>query len=281
MEATTSILEKDIYAYNFTETNARKGVNVIDSRSALEHFLTPVQKTSMLYTLASGETMTTTDFNAVINDKGKLISVVRDSYKLVPNKDVIMPVIEQLELLDNKWYIDKSHSFISDEKMRIQITFPELVANDGQSDIAISLYACNTYDATGSVKLFFGCLRKICLNGMITGKVFSKVSGRHTTNFNVENLRSEVEKSYEAIPIINQKIEELYNKTIMLNDAFQKSIKTNFGTRGLAYVLQQNNKTTILNEWEMYNVLTYYISHYINYKARERYQESVSTMFNF
>ena len=278
---TQDILTRDAMRYNFTDRNATKGVNVINSRDALDKYLIPVQKTSLSYVTPSGEIRSTKDYEAIVDNKGSLISIVRDSYKLVTNKEVINPMIDQLEKLDNKWYIDNSHSFISPERMRIQITFPELMCNDGKSDIALSLFIGNSYDGSKSVNMMIGAIRAICTNGMIFGKVFAKAIGRHTSNFNFDNLQRTIEVAYDNIPSVSQRIEELYHQTFTLNETYQKSIKENFGTRGLAYVIQQNMGGAILNEWEMYNVLTYYISHYINYKARERYQENVSKMFKF
>src|SRR5690625_2214071 len=62
-----------------------------------------------------------------------IIAVVKDSYKLVRNKDLIEPFLEKVDALGVEWYIDTSHSFSALNRMRLQITFPELYLGDEES----------------------------------------------------------------------------------------------------------------------------------------------------
>ena len=83
----------------------------------------------------------TNKYKAIVRkDNDKLISIMPQTYKMISNKDVIIPVLDFLTNFDNKWEIDPSHSFVEDGRMRLQITFPELTVNDGISDIALSLF---------------------------------------------------------------------------------------------------------------------------------------------
>ena len=45
--------------------------------------------------------------------------------------------LEQLHTLDMIGIIYPSHSFSDDNRMRLQVTFPELKINDGRGDIAL------------------------------------------------------------------------------------------------------------------------------------------------
>ena len=62
----------------------------------------------------------------------------------------------------------------------------------------------------------------------------------------------------------------------------KKTVEKLFGKKALAYAEQENgeNENQIKTQWKMLNVLTYYISHYINYKSRAQYQARLSNMFD-
>src|SRR5690625_1702992 len=70
------------------------------------------------------------------DEKGEdqLISIVKDSYKLVRNRDLIEPFLEQVDSLGVNWHIEESHSFAALNRMRMQITFPDLYLQDHESD---------------------------------------------------------------------------------------------------------------------------------------------------
>ena len=118
--------------------------NDIDSR--LAPYLFPVgQEKVYVDNPETGVREYTQGYKAIVRqDTGSVISIAQDSYKLVPNAEVIKPLLKQLHRLDTSWYIDPSHSFVHDERMRLQITFPELVFHDGKSDIALSLFLHNS-----------------------------------------------------------------------------------------------------------------------------------------
>ncbi len=122
-------------------------------------------------------------------DNGKLISIMKDTYQLVPNREVIMPLLEQLHNLDTNWNIDPSHSFVENNRCRLQVTFPDLKLNDGSSDIALSLFLHNSYDGSEGVRLFWGAIREICTNGMVFGTLLSKYYRRHTAGLDIINLK--------------------------------------------------------------------------------------------
>lgn len=74
-----------------------------------------------------------------------------------------MPLLEQLHYLDTNWIIDPSHSFIENNRMRLQVTFPDLSLNDGKSDISLSLFLHNSYDGSEGVRLIWGLYEKSAL----------------------------------------------------------------------------------------------------------------------
>ena len=88
------------------------------------------------------------NYKAIVRgDNNKIISIVNRNYKLVPNKVLIDQLLEQLRRTDQKFEIEPHHSFIRDNRMRLQIKFPELYIKDDSDDgMALSLYLHNSYD---------------------------------------------------------------------------------------------------------------------------------------
>ena len=207
-------------------------------------------------------------------DNGKLISIQNDTYQIVSNAEIIKPLMEQLHEIDSKWIIDPSHSFVTNQKMRLQITFPDLTFNDGRSDIALSLFVHNSYDSSEGVRMFWGAIRGICSNGMVFGKVLAKYYHKHTKGIPLNNLKAQIEATYEQIPVISERIQIL--QSLNITKALSKSIEENLGRRVAKYVKEQKKAE---NAWILYNYLTWYISHMVDLRLRAVYQMKVSRIF--
>ena len=199
---------------------------------------------------------------------------MQDSYQLIPNRDVIMPLLEQLHQLDTKWNFDNSHTFVDSRRMRLQVTFPELTLNDGKSDIALSLFLHNSYDGSEGVRAYFGAIRAICSNGFVFGEVLSKFYSKHTSGINLGNLKAQIEATYEKIPVVKERISVLQN--LEANMAITEEIEKKLGKKISAYVAEQPKPE---NQWLLYNILTYYISHLIDKRMRASYQMRASKIF--
>lgn len=243
--------------------------------SKLREFLFPVQETEVYYKGEDGTPVLADEYKAITRqDNGKLISVMNDTYQLVPNAEIIKPLMEQLHDLDSHWIIDPSHSFVRDNRMRLQVTFPDLTFNDGRSDIALSLFLHNSYDGSEGVRMFWGAIRGICSNGMIFGKVLGKFYAKHTSGIRLDNLSEQVQTTYNQIPVIKERIEILQN--INVSKTLQESVEKQLGKTIAKYVQEQPKPD---NQWVLYNYLTWYISHVIDQKMRAVYQMKVSKMF--
>ncbi len=250
----------------------------IDRR--LDNFMFPVVEKEVLYgNVTGGIPSNTSAYKAIVReDDNKLISIMRDTYKIIPNSEVIKPLLEQLHMLDTTWYIDSSHSFVEDHRMRLQVTFPELIFHDGRSDIALSLFLHNSYDGSEGVRMIWGAIRGICKNGMIFGEVLSKFYGKHTSGFEVGNLQEKLESTYDTIPVIKHRIEQLQNQTV--TKALRQAIESKLGKKVYKYVEEQEAEISkAKNQWILYNILTYYISHVMKQRMRAQYQMEVSRLF--
>lgn len=252
----------------------------LELEKRLEPFLFPVIEREVYHQDIQGRSFQPTSaYKAIVRkDTGQLISIMNDTYKIVPNAEVIKPLMEQLHKLDTSWYIDSSHSFVDDNRMRLQVTFPELIFHDGRSDIALSLFLHNSYDSSESVRMLFGAIRSICKNGMVFGEILSRFYGKHTMGLNISNLREQVEATYDKVPVIKHRIEQLQNEKV--TDALRKSVELKLGKKIMKYIQEQEDETQkARNQWIMYNFITYYISHVVHQKMRAMYQLELSRLF--
>ena len=247
--------------------------NEVDKK--LWKFLFPVQEKQVYFEGESGVPVLAPEYKAITReDNGKLISVMSDTYKIVPNSEIIKPLMDQLANFDSRWIIDPSHSFVRDSRMRLQVTFPDLTFSDGRSDIALSLFLHNSYDGSEGVRMFWGAIRGICSNGMIFGKVLGKFYARHTSGIRLDNLVEQVHQTYEQIPVIKERIDILQN--IGVSKVLQESVEKQLGKNVTKYVHEQPSPE---NQWMLYNYLTWYISHMIDIRLRAAYQMQVSKLF--
>lgn len=241
----------------------------------LSKFTFPVTERRVFFDNPATGLNSTKEYKAIIRtDKNKLISIMQDSYQLIPNREVIMPLLEQLHQLDTRWHFDNSHSFVDSKRMRLQVIFPDLTLNDGRSDIALSLFLHNSYDGSEGVRMYWGAIRAICSNGMVFGEVLSKFYSRHTKGINLNNLKQQVETTYNQIPVIKERISIL--QKIEATQTISDEINKKLGKNAAAYVAEQPAPES---QWILYNYLTYYISHLIDKRMRAAYQMKVSKLF--
>jgi hypothetical protein len=248
----------------------------------LENFMFPVEERAVYVQDDPHLNLNIADnYKAIVrsdNGSSKLISIMKNTYQLVPNREVILPLLQELHKLDNKWVIDPTHSFVEDSRMRLQITFPELTLNDNSSEIALSLFLHNSYDGSEGVRLFWGAIREICSNGMVFGTLLSKYYRRHTSGLDISNLKEKLQATYDKIPVIRHRIEMMQNTKV--TPKFRRDIEDHLGKHVIKYVDQheQQNKRSV-NLWMLFNIVTYYISHLIEQRKRAQYQLEASKLF--
>ena len=96
----------------------------------------------------------------------------------------------------------------------------------------------------------------------------------NTSGIIVDNLIEQVEATYKQILVIKQRIEILQNfePTEVLTEQITKQLG-----RGISDYVEVQEAP--LNQWKLYNYLTYYISHNIEQRMRAQYQMKVSRLF--
>ena len=218
-------------------------------------------------------------YKAIVSPNGdsdRVIAVVKNSYKLVPNKELIEPFLNQVSKLGVRWKIDPSHSFSQINRMRLQITFPDIMVSDKESEIPLSVYLHNSYDQTEGVRLFWGAIRAICSNGMIFGDVLGTMYARHTSGFVFEKFDNQFHNVTDKITSVQNRITDLRSTEIDLS--FMQKVQEALGKRRLEEILQTDTVPDI-SQWDLLNDITYFISHNEKKPKRARLQLATSKVF--
>lgn len=224
--------------------------------------------------LQNNRTFLSGDYKAIVReDTNELISIVRESYQIVPNETLINQLMEQLDKMNTSFEIEPSHSFVENNRMRLQVKFPGILINDGRSDIALSLYLHNSYDMSEGVRMFWGAIRAICTNGMVFGQVIASIYRKHTSGFQMNNLQQDLSQAYEMMPRVKNRIAQLIEKPV--NEDIKQDVESGLGKKFAKPILEPEYES----QWKLYNAITYAISHAIEQRYRARYQMATAKVF--
>ena len=216
-------------------------------------------------------------YKAIVReDTNEVISVVKDSYQIVRNQDLIDKLLRQLATCGHSFKIDPSHSFVDNSRMRLQITFPDLKLRDNESDIALSAFIHNSYDQSEGVRFYFGAIRGICQNGMVFGTILSRYYSRHTSGFSIDDLVEKLEEAKEYFPEIQERIHRLEN--LPVTEVLMEKVSDTVSKR-LAEQVIEEHEIGRLRQWELFNRITNHISHDMEPRLQARYQQNVSKVF--
>lgn len=206
----------------------------------------------------------------------KVISVVKDSYKLIPNKDLVMPFLDQISSLNVRWKIDPSHSFCQWNRMRLQITFPDITIKDEDSLIPLSLYLHNSYDMSEGVRLYWGAIRLACSNGLLLGTIMGSFYSRHTQGFTFNNIQSQFDKATDKVDQVQSRINHLRNNPV--TESLMEDLQKTLGKKRLAEIMV-TDRIPDASQWALMNDITHYISHQVDKPKRGDLQMGVSKVF--
>jgi hypothetical protein len=230
-----------------------------------------------LIDLEDSNTFLENGYKAIVKeDTNEVISIVKDSYKLVTNEQLIDRLLRELAMCGYSFKIDPSHSFVSTPRMRLQITFPDLTLSDSESEIALSAFLHNSYDQSEGIRFYFGAIRYICGNGMVIGQVLSKYYSRHTSGFSFENLSQKLEETREYFPVIQNRIHRL--EQMRVDETLVEKVSDQISKRLAEQVIAEHEIGRI-TQWQLYNRITNYISHELEPRLQARYQQNVSKVF--
>lgn len=214
------------------------------------------------------------DYKALVRaDTNEVVSIVRRTYKMIPNSELIDSLMGQLDDLDTPSQINELHSFSNNQRMRLMITFPEMTVKDGESEIAMALYLHNSYDQSEAIRMAFGAFRFICTNGMVLGMILGRFYSKHTAGLKMGDVQQSLSVAHENLPLIQSRINELQEARV--TEDLEKRVEKQVGKRLTTSVARYMTGS----QWDLYNALTDIISHQIQPRHQARYQTGVSKAF--
>lgn len=211
------------------------------------------------------------------------LAIVGQKYQVVLNKDLIDQLTSTLEKTGMKYYIDPTHSWGSDKRMRLQLTLPELQLNDNESKIPLSLFVNNSYDGSEGIRILWGAIRSICSNGMVFGKVLKSFYRKHTLSFDKDAMMKQFDNAYRKIPEINERI-KLLEQEVFTQEQYDETVK--IMKPEVMKVIEKRTEVkykdmvNIVSAWYVINLLTNYTSHKATLQQQQVLQQRISRLAN-
>lgn len=242
-------------------------------------------------------------YRGVLNTKrGKVVSVVSDSYRLLPNKVVLDPVLNYLEKKNINYTLDR-FSYVTEQRMQIHFTFPDIkIKDDTKEGILGGMFLHNSYNSTESYRMLAGGIRQVCSNGLILGNVLSKIriihQAKNIQEIAVANLEAVFDGFYNNTDKIEQTIKNMITEKATVKLLIEASKKVEL--RIIAHVMRElglleeeehNAKVPAIladlnpkqvlkqNVYQVYNLFTRFISHQTLQRYRLEYLNAVSKFF--
>jgi len=221
-------------------------------------------------------------------DTEEWISTVTSNYKVVTNAEVINRTVGALQALNFDYKINKSESFLTNQRMRLVLKIPELTFNEGTSDVSPTIDIRNSYNYSEGVRILMGAIREVCENGMLIMKTVSKFYHKHTKGIQVEKIQKRIVEMRESIPEVERRIQELQSRQPdkklieILRDKMTKKV---IRKAGLDKEKEKNEPVfpnvdaKRLNLYRLYNLFTYIVSHEVAKRSRTRYQQRLGRIF--
>ena len=221
-------------------------------------------------------------------DTKEWISTVTENYEVVSNAEVIDNTLNALSALNFDYEVSQSESFLTNHRMRLVLKVPDLAFHEGTSVIEPTIDIRNSYNYTEGVRILMGAIREICNNGLLIMTTVSKFYHKHTKGINVEKIQERIIEMRESIPEVERRIQELQSRQPdkkLMDILREKMSKKIIRKAGLDEDEDKNQPVfpdvdaEKLNQYRLYNLFTYIVSHQIAKQYRYRYQQRLGRIF--
>ena len=202
---------------------------------------------------------------AVINEDNQVLGFVSPRYKIIHNVkllDSVTPVLEDLGINTNKpEIISTQNGAVTFFKFLTDKVTGEIQKGD---IVRFGIEFFNSYNGSLPVGFHIIAERLVCTNGLVVPKSITEIHIKHTESANIGNIRNRIKvyfpKIQSAINLWKEWV-EVKPKTNHIQDFLKKSV----GKRLQEVFLNKYNSLPEKkqNLWELYNLLTFAISHKI------------------
>lgn len=194
-----------------------------------------------------------------------LIDLGRDSYQLITNKQLVERFFDASKELDMDLRINKNHSYVKPERMRLSLMTDKVIFNDGESDVIQCIELINSYNRTFSVGIKFSAVRVICMNGMIESNILAQTRAKHTKGLDINALVENLMESEFRANKMAQSFERLIDTKVDMDEIETAAwLRTYIGAKGSRLAVEAMGGDMPKTQWDLYNAATYYITHHSN-----------------
>jgi len=217
-------------------------------------------------------------FKAVVNQTTQHIeAIVSDRYTLIQHREVFEPVIVAMRNLGVRIQgkVTRDGGRIYADILFNDDRFKHDVSDDSEKGdiINFGMRFFNSYDKTTSFGAEVFAMRLVCKNGMIRPVNIKSIREIHSGNKRfvvkaIANLfKSLAEESPKFADVVSRAREEIVTLQ-MMKELFAT---WHLGKKHVKVLMQKIRKLDEKNQWNIYNVLTDYITH--NMEVREATKE--------
>ncbi|MBH0050690.1 DUF932 domain-containing protein [Pseudoalteromonas sp. SWYJZ19] len=207
----------------------------------------------------------------VRKDTNTVLAVHGQRYTLIKNEDVydrVDAAIRESDALDtNGMRIVDSIAYEGGRAIRSYI-FPEhkISIGRGRRDVTnLRLNVINSYDGSTNLRINMGGYRIVCANGMVVGTDVSNYVARHTSGFNVDEVKARVAASVENFVRMGDKW-RMWSKE-PCTDEKAVALVSEFARGSAAMrtklfdIWLEESKNLGKTMWAFFNALTYWSTH--------------------
>lgn len=210
-------------------------------------------------------------------DTNTVLKVHPNTYKVVSHDDVVNAQYDAIKKANVSSDFDFNVTCLDDgRKLKVDVLFNDLTIEPQKGDFTkFRATAFNSYDGSWALQNQADGFRLICLNGMVSPALISRVWQRHTSNISVQSASEQIKRSLEVF--MNQReIWASYSKQKVKRDAVEDFLKrtvTYVSTKSSDDVHNKKQLNTLLgqfdkevsvlgsNKWALYNAMTNWSTH--------------------
>jgi hypothetical protein len=212
------------------------------------------------------------NWKAVYNvSKGKVASIVNKGYNVVQHKDVVQGFLGACDSLGLKTDV-RIRDF--GNRIWVDVNFPtqKIDLKVVGEEFTAGFRLLNSYDKTAGVMVIPMLKRLVCLNGMVMnvkGFVGSFIYKHNSSK--VKELQSHIESSLHLVISSDEKLKTIVSECIAdtmewkLADRMMNHLLRIYGQDHidaiLEYAKSQLKPGKKITRWDLYNAMTWYISH--------------------
>ena len=205
-------------------------------------------------------------------DSGEALGIVGKSYGIAQNPELYSMVCNAAEDSLPAYALQglelSEHSSFAGAYSRFELTFPALGADIRQlsgssTQLKFRIGIANTFNGSGSVRVFAGAYDLVCTNGLVIGEM-EKKSARHTSGFSPAVfqafIEAEMRKYLERVRVW----QAWANARITPEQAEELLNNAGMAGRKVSRMMEQfeiESAKRGRSVWALYSALTFYSSH--------------------